>query len=173
MKDVQLPAGTAVVAISRDLKRKSFHSGQARVDDWLHTKALQNHEKQLSSTRVLLDSTGQILGYYTLTFAQIDYGDLPSDDVKRLPRRPLPVAMIAWLGVDRQYQGKGLGARLLSLALRDCFHAGQIFPFVAIIVDCLDESSRQFFQASSFHELPGNPFRLYLRTADLGAVLAR
>ena len=58
---------------------------------------LQNQDKHLSTTRVLLDETGAIAGYYTLAIGQVDFGDLPADIAKKLPRRMLPVALLAWL----------------------------------------------------------------------------
>src|SRR5439155_6279373 len=119
---------------------KQFQCGEERVDDWLATKALQHQEKHLSVTRVLLDEAGVIAGYYTLATGQVDFGDLPAEVTKRLPRRMLPVAVLAWLGVSGAHQGHGLGRSLLAQALVDCLEAGKTFAFVAVILDCIDES---------------------------------
>ena len=75
------------------------------MDDWLKTKALQNQDKHLSATKVLLDESGAIAGYFTLATGQVDFGDLPTEVAKTLPRRMLPVAVLAWLGVAADHHG--------------------------------------------------------------------
>ena len=99
-------------------------SGDEKVDRWLATKALQHPEKHLSVTKVLLDESGVIAGYYTLATGQVDFGDLPAEAARRLPRRAPPAAVLAWLGVSADCQGQGLGRLRLAQALRDCYEAG-------------------------------------------------
>ena len=72
-------------------------------------------------------------GYYTLAAGQVDFGDLPVEATKHLPRRMLPVAVLAWLGINVAHEGQGLGRRLLAQALRDCYEAGKTFAFIAVI----------------------------------------
>ncbi len=72
------------------------------------------------------------------------------------------MAIVAWLGVDRRHQGRQLGDLLFAQALRDCYDAGQIFAFVAVILDCVDDRAREFYKRWDFAELPGNPYRLFL-----------
>jgi hypothetical protein len=102
---VRFPKGLRCERLSRGHPRSAFASGQPAVDEWLAKQALQNQEKHLSVTRVLLDERDAIVGYYTLATGQVDFGDLPPDMAKKLPRRALPVAVLAWLGVDQRYQG--------------------------------------------------------------------
>jgi hypothetical protein len=115
VKAVQFPSGFRLERLGRDHPRKQFSCGQDQVDDWLRTKALQNQEKHLSVTRVLLDESAAIAGYYTLATGQVDFGDLPAEISKRLPRRMLPVAILAWLAIATRHQGEGLGQLLLAL----------------------------------------------------------
>ncbi|MBI4604883.1 MAG: GNAT family N-acetyltransferase, partial [Planctomycetes bacterium] len=100
----------------RERPRSGFLCGEAAVDDWLRTKALQHQDKHLSATKVLLDPTGAIAGYYTLATGQVDFSNLPPEIARKLPRRALPVAVLAWLGVSAAHQGQGLGRRLLAQA---------------------------------------------------------
>jgi GNAT superfamily N-acetyltransferase len=169
---VAFPAGFELATLQREHRRRAFISGQAQVDDWLKTKALQNQEKRLSATKVLLDANGTIAGYYTLATGQVDFGDLPDEIARRLPKRALPVAVLAWLGVDGRFQGQGLGGLLLAQALCDCHQAGQTFAFVAVILDCVDEQAKAFYLRWNFAELPGHPFRLFLSAQQLGALMA-
>jgi hypothetical protein len=61
---------------------------------------------------------------------------------------------------------------LLAQALRDCHEAGQVFAFVAVILDCVDESSKAFYRHFDFAELPGRPFRLFITSGQLEAMMS-
>jgi len=168
---VALPSSFRWDSLSRSQPRKAFDSGQAEVDSWLRTKALQHQDKRLSITKVLLTADDKIAGFYTLATGQIDFGDLPPAIAKGLPRRALPVAVLAWLGVSSQLQGQGLGRILLAQALLDCYTAGQTFAFTAVILDCVNDEAKAFYQRFDFRELPGRPYRLYLSAAQLAALM--
>lgn len=171
MNDVRFPVGFYLEPLRRDQPRKAFRSGQPLVDSWLATKALQNQTKHLSATKVLLDAAGAIAGYYTLAPAQIDFRDLPADLSRRLPHRLLPAAVLAWLGVSTAQQGRGLGTQLFAQALRDCWEGSKVFPFVLVILDCIDDRMKAFYRKFGFAELPGQPFRLYLSAQQLDAMM--
>jgi GNAT superfamily N-acetyltransferase len=173
VSDVPFPAGYRLERLVRFHPRKAFSSGQDQVDDWLATKALQNQDKHLSVTKVRLDEAGVLAGYYTLATGQVDFGDLPAEVARKLPRRMLPVAVLAWLGVAGDRHGQGLGRLLLAQALRDCHEAGKTFAFVAVILDCVDDTSKAFYQHFDFAELPGHPYRLFLSVAQLDAMMTR
>ena len=171
MSAVRFPDGLRLEALRRDFPRRDFRCGEETVDDWLATKALQHQEKHLSVTKVLRDAAGAIAGYCTLATGQIHFGDLPADVSKRLPRRMLPVAVLAWLGVSRAYQSRGLGRLLLAQALRDCYEAGKTFAFIAVILDCINDVAKSFYQHWDFEELPGHPYRLFLSAKRLAAMM--
>jgi len=168
---VVFPEGYRLIGLDKNHPRRDFRSGVAEVDDGLVSKALQHQKKRLSTTKVLLDESGQIAGFYTLATGQVDFGDLPAEVIRKLPHRALPVAILAWLGVGRDQQGSGLGKRLFAQALADCHHAGEIFAFVAVILDCLNDQAKAFYQYWGFQELPGNPYRLFISSAQLTAMM--
>jgi len=90
---------------------------------------------------------------------------------QRLPRRALPVAILAWLGVSKEHQGQGLGTRLLAQSLRDCYEAGKTFSFVAVLLDCVNDAAKAFYQRWDFGPLPGHPYRLFLSAKRLAAMM--
>lgn len=79
--------------------------------------------------------------------------------------------MLAWLGVAEAHQGRGLGTTLVAQALNDCFIAGATFPFIAVVLDCVDEPAKQFYSQWDFRELPGRPMRLFLSAGELKALV--
>jgi GNAT superfamily N-acetyltransferase len=159
--DVNFPDGYSLERLTREHPRKAFASGHSKVDVWLQNHALQAQSKRLSVTRVLLDRDA-IAGYYTLTTSQVDFGELPPELIKTLPKRTLPVTLLAWLGVSGEYQSRGLGARLLARSLRDCLEAAEIVGTISVIADCVDDHSRSFFEHHDFSPLPGHPYRIFL-----------
>ncbi len=172
MNGVAFPEGFRLEPVERKHPRRRFDCGQDQVNDWLRAKALQHQKKRLSATKALLDPSGAIAGFYTLATGQVDFGDLPSELAKQLPRRALPVAVLAWLGVSQTQQGQGLGELLLAQALCDCHEAGQTFAFVAVVLDCVDDRAKTFYERWDFAELPGNPYRLFLSAKTLSAMMA-
>jgi GNAT superfamily N-acetyltransferase len=170
---IRFPDGFRLEPLRRSHPRKRFRSGEGQVDGWLSSKALQNQDKHLSATKVLLDDTDAIAGYYTLATGQVDFSDLPGEAAKGLPRRLLPVAVLAWLGVSAGHQGRGLGRLLLAQALRDCYEAGKTFAFVAVILDCISDAAKAFYQQWDFQELPGRPYRLFLSAKQLDAMMEK
>ena len=171
MNAISFPANWRIERLRRDHPRKDFHCGEFEVDLWLQTRALQQQEKHLSVTEVLLDDSGAIAGYFSLATGQVDFSDLLADISKRLPHRMLPVAVLAWFGVSKAHQGKGLGKLLLAKALRDCHEAGQTFAFIAVIVDCISDAAKAFFQQWDFQELPRHPHRLFLSARQLEVMM--
>lgn len=169
---VRFPAGFRLEPLRKSHPRSAFRSGQPAVDDWLATKALQNQDKHLSATKVVIGPDGSIAGFYTLVTAQVDFSELPQTLIRRLPRRGLPVAVLAWLGVHEDQQGHGLGGRLLAQALRDCYEAGQTFAIIAVILDCVDDNARAFYRRWDFRELPRRTHRLYLSWSQLEAMMS-
>lgn len=169
---VVFPAGLRLSALTKAHRREGFESGQPEVDRWLRTRALQSQEKRLSVTRVLTDDADTVVGFFSLATGQVDLGELPAAIAKKLPKRLVPVAVLAWLGVDRSWAGRGLGTRLFAQALADCHAAGRTFPFVAVLIDCIDTSARKFYGQWELDEVPGRPMRLLLSARQLEALMA-
>ncbi len=152
--------------------RAAFNSGRREVDDWLHRSARQAHEKRASSTHVLLDDRGVIAGFYTLAMGEIDFGLLPPEEAKKLPKRALPVVTIAWLGLRADLQRQGLGERLLAAALAHCHRVSVEIGFVAVLIDALDADIRAYYERFDFQALPGHPLKLFLSAKLLEAIAA-
>jgi ribosomal protein S18 acetylase RimI-like enzyme len=84
----------------------------------------------------------------------------------------LPVAVIAWLGVSTNCQGQNLGRRILASALSDCYEASSTFSFVAVVLDCVDEKAKSFYQKFDFTEVPGHSMKLFLSFKLLEAMMS-
>ena len=68
--------------LTRDHNRKSFDCGDEEVTRFLREKAMQDHERNLSRTMVLIDpeeSPKRIIGYHTLVMMQVKQEEIPND----------------------------------------------------------------------------------------------
>jgi GNAT superfamily N-acetyltransferase len=69
--------------------------------------------------------------------------------------------------MDRRAQGKGLGAALLRDALERAFQASRQVGAAALLIHCLDNSSRDFYLANGdFLQSPLEPLHLMLPMKD-------
>lgn len=169
---VRFPDGWRLALLDRSHDRHTFDCGAHRVNDWLRTKAGQSQRKHLAATKVLLDDRSGIAGFYTLAYGQVRLNELPPELARALPGRLLPVAVLAWLGVDERHRGRGLGDRLLAQALLDCHEASLRIPFIAVVIECLNARAKTFFQRHDFLEFPGQPMRLLVPKTLLDALCA-
>ena len=100
-----------VEPISRSHARKRFDCGDKEVTRFLQEQALQDQERDLSRTMVLVDEPTRIVGYHTLLMAQVRQEEIPGDRPRI--KRAIPVILLGQLGIDREFQGRGYGELML------------------------------------------------------------
>ena len=102
-------------------------------------------------------ASGRIVGYVTLSAAQIERAFLPKPQQRNRPN-PLPVTLLGQLAVDRDFQGQGHATSLLLFALKTAMSAVQIIGSIGI-THPLDDSVRAFYARWGFQDLPFDPRR--------------
>lgn len=144
--------------------RIGFSCGVSELDDYLHRFAVQQRSKGVSAIHVLVDSEnpGQILGYYTLSAAQMDVVELIDVDKKKLPRYPVPCFRMGRLACRADQRGKGLGKLLIACAVDRCLQARKQVAAFALIVDAKSAEAKAFYQHYGFTPCVDAPSTLYL-----------
>ena len=144
--------------------RQAFTCGTAALDDFLLRFAAQQSKKGVAVVRVLVDSDHPrvILGYYSLSAAQIDTLEFDESTRKKLPRYPVPCFRIGRLAVHAEHHGRGLGRLLLGCAVNRCLEARRQVAAYAMVVDAKDERAKYFYQHYGFTACQHNPMTLYL-----------
>ena len=66
---------------------------------------------------------------------------------------------------------RGVGRLLLAQALRDCDEAGGTFAFVAVVLECLNDAAKAFYQKWDSQVLPGHRYRLLVSYHQLEAMM--
>jgi hypothetical protein len=89
------------------------------LDEYLHRFATQHCCKSISTVFVQVDTetSSLILGYCTLSAAQVDVAELGDEDHKKLPRLPVPRFRIGRLACRADRQGQGLGKLPIGFAV--------------------------------------------------------
>ncbi len=143
--------------------RAEFSCGEPVLDVYLRQQASQDVRRRIAQAFVAVDaSTGRVAGYYTLSAASFFRQDLPDKLAKRLPRYPVPAAIMGRLAVDQAFKGQGLGALLLADAVKRLIRASETLAVYALIVDAKNDAARSFYEKFGFQRFPATPNRLFL-----------
>ena len=142
---------------------EGFTCGVDALDRWLKSIARQHISKGVSRTFVAIDpaNLAQVIGYYSLTVAEIDTDKLPKDIARKLPRR-VPLVLIGRLATALAARGQGIGALLLVDALKRIIRVANDVGVTLVLVDAKDDPAASFYQHFGFVPLPDNPLRLAL-----------
>jgi GNAT superfamily N-acetyltransferase len=144
--------------------RGAFTCGEPTLERYLREQAAQHHRDGIATTHVLVAAAlpTAILGYYTLSVAQLALTDLAELDRKRLPRYPVPAARMGRLAVASGEQGNGHGAFLLAHAVARCLALREELGLRVLIVDALHAKAAAFYRAHGFRETSIDAATLYL-----------
>jgi predicted GNAT family N-acyltransferase len=144
--------------------RQGFECGVPALDEYLHRFAEQHRRRGISSVYVLSESAQpeRILGYYTLSAAEVDGQRLTEAERKKLPRYPVPCFRMGRLACRADQRGLGLGKLLLGCAVDRCLKARQQVAAYALVVDAKDDAAKGFYVHFGFKTLQDAPLTLYL-----------
>lgn len=144
--------------------RQAFTSGSVELDEYLHKFAVQQSKKGVAIVRVLVDTDmpKTILGYYSLSAAQIDAVQMDKWTQQKLPRYPVPCIRLGRLAVDSTYRGLGFGRILMGCVVERCLEAKKHIAAYALIVDAKGADSSLFYQHYGFKPCHDQALTLYL-----------
>lgn len=145
--------------LDADARPADFKCGELALDEYLQRYATQDIKRGVA--RVFVASPTQqpqvVSGFYTLSAASVAADTLPEKWRKKLPRYPVPVALLGRLAVGQQSHGQGLGSILLADACKRVAAASETLAVAAIVVDAKSPKAAAFYQHFGFIELPGQP----------------
>jgi GNAT superfamily N-acetyltransferase len=121
--------------------RPGFHCGVASLDDYIRKRARQDVKRRISQVFVATQTKdpSTIVGYYTLSTLSIELKQLPEDLARKLPRHPVPAALLGRLAVSQAAQGHGVGRMLLVDALKRTLAVSEEIGIFALVVDAIEE----------------------------------
>ena len=145
--------------LSTHHERRHFDCGVEELNTYLVKYSGQHERKGIGRTYVATtDRDSHVLGYYTIASSAVAFEVVP----EKLPRHPVPVALVGRLAVDNKARGQRLGETLLIHALQSAQRAAKLVGIYAVVVDALDESAKSFYLKYGFNSLTDDPLHLYL-----------
>lgn len=144
--------------------RAGFRCGDDRLDRYLRDQAGQDFRRRLSRTfvAVQVEQPTRILGYYTLSATSVAPGQVPDDVARRLPRIPVPAALIGRLAVAAEAARRGLGRILVADAVKRTLVASASVAIAVLVVDPIDDGARRFYAGFGFLPLHDTEGRMVL-----------
>jgi len=146
---------------------ETFDCGEEALNRFLVRYALPSQMANASQTYVGTANNDTIVGFYTLAVGEVRYENASERLSKGLARHPVPVMLLARLGADRNWRGKGIGAGLLRDAILRTLQAADIAGVRALVVHAKNEAARSFYEQFDFEPSPTDPLHLYALIKDL------
>lgn len=160
--------------ITADHRLDLFNCAKPSLDEWLRTRALDNEDKASRTyvvTALTGEAAGNVVAYYTLAYGSIIREEVPRNIRHGLPN-PVPVMVLGRLAVDRNHNGKGIGAALLREAMQRTAEASRIAGLRALIVHAIDDGAVGFYAQYGFQLFPAGSRTLLLPIETLRAAIA-
>lgn len=139
--------------------RDMFDCGEDELNDFLKTKALRHMKTGVSRTMVLPGQETEenrkrsICAFFTVAPSSVERETFSPQEAKRLPKYPITIFLIAQLAVHREKRGEGLGKVTLTKALEYLWKVNAYMRAYAVVVDCLTEKARPFYEKYGFMSL--------------------
>lgn len=148
-----------------------FDSGEPSLDDWLQRRARANQVSGASRSYVVCQNK-LVIGYYALASGVVTVENAPGRFRRNMPN-PIPVAVLARLAVDRNWQGRGIGRALFRDAAQRVAQAADAIGIRGIVVYAISEAARNFYVSLGFDPSPLESMTLMVTLADLRNVFSK
>ncbi len=144
--------------------KADFHCDVEALDRYIHKQAGQDIKRRISRVFVATqpDKPKKVLGYYTLSTLAIELSQLPEKLARKLPKHPVPGALIGRLAVSKSAQGRGIGKMLLADAIKRTLSVSVQIAIYAMVVDAIDDKAKGFYETFGFTRLSDSSPRLFL-----------
>jgi GNAT superfamily N-acetyltransferase len=148
---------------TKSVIRTEFDCGQLELNRYIRHYATQDIKRNVARIFIATpeEQDTQLAGFYTLSAGSINCSELPESLAKKLPRYPVPIAILGRLAVDLKYQGQGLGSILLADACQRVANASKTLAVAGFVVDA-KESAADFYRHFGFMSLHGVSNKLLL-----------
>lgn len=151
---------SAPAHLTADHDLSDFDCGEPVLNDWLKHRALKN-ESRFSRAYVVCDENW-VVAYFCISAGAVERAAAPGK-VRRNAPDTIPVSVIGRLAVHHDYAGRGLGADILSDALRRIAIASQSIGIGAVLVHAKGDQAMRFYMAcAEFIEYPADSCILFL-----------
>ena len=144
-KPVQLAAGAHI---------EGFCCGEDVVDAWVKEHSATARARGSAVVYVSYHD-GTPAGFYTLSAHCVAREDVAGGWFARNTPAQVPAVLLGMLGVDKRFQGHGLGASLLRDAVQNAMKVAQMAGAKALVVEPAGDTAARFYEHFGFTRLAG------------------
>lgn len=157
----------------------SFICSEQVLNDYLHSRAKDEHENKFCVLYFLLDANDEVVGFYVLNNGSISRDEqLPTAKARRnLKYNSLGTVHIGRLARHKDKVGLKIGQHLMYSALTTAIEASNISAAWAITVDAKKADVEKYYQSFGFVPLkqipdsPEYPKPMYMKTTDAQVIV--
>jgi GNAT superfamily N-acetyltransferase len=154
------PGLSAPAPLTSEHDLSAFDCGEPALNDWLQHRAMKN-ESRFSRTYVVCEEN-RVVAYFCIAAGAVERAAAPGKFRRNAPDT-IPVSVIGRLAVSRDHAGRGLGADILSDALRRIAIASQSIGIGAVLVHAKDDAAKRFYlRCAEFIEYPADSRTLFI-----------
>jgi len=114
----------------------------------------------------------RVVGYHALAAASVVHDDAPAALRRSAGRSPIPVILLARLGVDVTVQGRGVGAALVKDALLRAWQASETIGARALLIHAESAQARDFYlHLAEFDASPTDSLHLVLLMGEIERIV--
>ncbi|MBZ4332134.1 GNAT family N-acetyltransferase [Corallococcus sp. AS-1-12] len=170
-----------LTAITSKDAASGFRCEEEALTRFFQQQATQQGRREENRTWVLHRPDGRpelpwVLGFYTLTWIQLERSNLPAPVIRRLPDYPVRAILIGRLARDERCKGMGIGEHLLDDAHRRTLRVNTDIGGLVVVVDAKNAHAAAFYEAHDYTalirtepEAASWPRRYFVRMEDLRA----
>lgn len=142
--------------LGEEIDRAAFHCGIDPLDEYFKgARILDDVKSGVTSAYVLVNGDDDVLGYYTLSSAQVVRDQLSGSLQRKMKYDLVPATLIGRLAIQKELQGQkpSMGAVLLMRALAKAYYLAKEIASRIVVVDTIDDKARGFYMHFGFQKL--------------------
>jgi GNAT superfamily N-acetyltransferase len=151
----------------------AFDCGSEAQTRWLRDVARMEQAARTARVYVVTKTDEpRVLGYHALAAASVAHDDAPPALLRSAGRSPIPVILLARLGVDLSMQGQGVGAALVKDALLRAWQASETIGARAVLIHAGSTHARDFYlRLTEFDASPTDALHLILLMSEVERIV--
>jgi GNAT superfamily N-acetyltransferase len=141
-----------------------FGCGDDLLDGWLRHRAPEQRDEG-TSTFVVAQGP-RVVGYYSLARGAVERVNVARWRSRRNSADPVPTLVVGRLAVDTNFQGQGIGARMLRDALMRAATVYRTVGLPLLVAHAIEEDRKDFYRHFGFADTRLDPYLVALPLRD-------
>jgi GNAT superfamily N-acetyltransferase len=154
--------------------RTAFTCGESKLDNYLKNTATKQQDQDITRVKVgCLDQANVVISFHAMNAHSLNISQLGEEYQKRFPRYDsIPSAYLSMIAVHSDYQGCGIGSRMMADAMRQVLSAAELIGVHFLVLDALNENAASLYLRLGFEKLSSISERMIISTEKIRLAMA-